>query len=328
MTKGYIGESFLVGREQETEHLRQIIESWMLGYRGAVMLTGDRLAGKTLFGELVTNRFFVGETIRLRPDAQLAVGGRRMNTTGNLAEALAFVEKYTVQTRPLVWIDDLERWWDKDCTLAENVRALSRYIDDYSGRIFFLVATSSAVYRHLDRYLELDRVFQSRIDLNRFSYEDTRQAILLRHGATHKVMVDASGEVISDAAFNKLVRRIYRATEGNVGDSINRWAYFTKRYDDERVYQPVGKRYQLPAFLSPETATLLTTILLEKRTRDYRLRRLFGPAYQRRYGSILQRLLRIGLVTRDNDGSLEITTSVVNEVGRMLDAEDYLTYGA
>ncbi|CAH1001742.1 hypothetical protein LEM8419_02648 [Neolewinella maritima] len=326
MTKGYIGESFLVGRERETAHMAQLVDSWRQGYRGAVVLTGNRLAGKTLFGEMITNRYFAGQTIRLQPNAPLTVQGRRTKTSGNLREALAFVQKYTLQSRPLVWIDDLELWWDKDHGLAENVRALGEHIDDYSGRIFYLVATTNAVYRHLDRFMELDRVFQTEINLDDFALDDMRQAVLLRHGATHKQMVNAQGEAISEAAFGQLVRRIYRATDGNVGDTINRWAYFTERYDDTRVYQPVGRRYTLPGFLTPDTATILSTLVLEKRSRDFRLRRLFGPAYAERYGSILQRLIRVGVVTRNNDGSLELAERIANDVGRMLDAEDYLTY--
>ncbi|PPK88730.1 hypothetical protein CLV84_1701 [Neolewinella xylanilytica] len=326
ITRGYIGESFLVGRDKETDHLRELVENWQFGYRGAVALTGERLAGKTLFGELVTNRFFPDDTIRLQPHATVTVQGRRTKTTGDLEAALSFVQKYTLQSRPLVWIDDLETWTDKATTFAANVRAMGRHIDDYSGRIFYLVSTSNAVYNHLSRYLDIDRVFQSEINLDNFSLPDMEQAVRIRHGATHKLLVDEDGEILSDAHFAKLVRRIYRATDGNVGDTINRWAYYTRRFDDDRVYQPRERRYALPGFLSPDTATLLSTILLEKRTRDYRLRKLFGPAYQERYASILQRLIRIGLVTRIADGSLEITESVVNDVGRQLEAEAYLTY--
>ena len=326
MTKGYIGESFLVGRDRETEHVRQLIENWRLGFRGSLALTGNRLAGKTLFGELITNRFFANDTIRLQPNSSLTVQGRRTRTTCDLGAALSFVQKYTVQSRPLIWIDDLELWADGETTLAANVRALGEHIDDYSGRIFYLVATTNAVYQHLNRFQELGRVFQSQINLDDFSLEHMQQAVRIRHGATHKVMVDADGEPVSEAAFARMVKRIYRATDGNVGETINRWAYFTERYDEEHVYQPRGRRYALPAFLSPDTATLLATILLERRVRDYRLRKLFGPAYQERYASILQRLLRIGLVTRTPDGHLEITESVVNDLGEMLESESYLTY--
>ncbi len=326
MTRGYIGESFLVGRERETEHLRQLVDNWKLGFRGSVILTGNRLAGKTLFGELITNRFFAGHTIRLQPNSSVTVQGRRTRTTCDLAAALSFVQKYTVHTRPLVWIDDLETWADGEAALASNVRALGEHIDDYSGRIFFLVATSNAVYQHLNRFLDLGRVFQSQINLDGFTLPDMEKAVRIRHGATHKVMVDADGEPVSEAAFAKMVKRIYRATGGNVGETINRWAYYTHRFDDERVYQPTGRRYSLPSFLSPDTATLLATVLLEKQVRDYRLRKLFGPAYQERYASILQRLLRIGLLTRVPDGSLEITESIANDIGGMLESEDYLKY--
>ena len=326
MTRGYIGESFLVGRESEIAHLRQLIDSWKLGFRGAVVLTGERLAGKTLFGELITNRFFAGETIRLQPNSTLTLQGRRTRTTGDLGAALSFVEKYTVQSRPLIWIDDLEFWTDKERTFAQNVRALGQHIDDHSGRIFYLVSTNNAVYHHLNRFLDINRVFQSEINLDTFSLPDMEQAVRIRHGATHKILVDEEGEPLSDAAFAKLVARIYRATDGNVGDTINRWAYFTRRYDDERVHQPVERRFALPSFLSPDSATLLATIFLEKRSRDYRLRKLFGPAYQERYASILQRLLRVGVVTRNADGSLEITESVVNDIGRQLEDDAYLNY--
>ena len=326
MTRGYIGESFLVGREREIAHLRQLLENWKLGFRGAVALTGQRLAGKTLFGELVTNRFFAGDTIRLQPHSTVTVQGRRTKTTGNLRAALNFIQKYTVQSRPLVWIDDLETWTDQETTFAANVRALGEHIDDYSGRIFYLVSTTNAVYRHLSKYLEIERVFQSEINLDDFALVDMEKAIRIRHGATHKVLVNEDGEIVSDATFAKMVRRIHRATDGNVGDTINRWAYFTRRYDEDSVHQPPFRRYSLPAILSPDTATLLSTVLLEKRTRDYRLRKLFGPAYQERYASILQRMIRIGLVTRNPDGTLEITESIVNDVGRLLEDEAYLTY--
>ncbi len=326
MTRGYIGESFLVGREREISHIQQLIENWRLGYRGAVIITGERLAGKTLFGELITNRFFAGETIRLQPNATVTVQGRRTKTTGDLEAALGFIQKHTVQSRPLVYIDDLESWTDKETTFAANVRALGEHIDDYSARIFFVVSTNNAVYHHLDRYLDIHRVFQAEINLDDFSLEDLERAIRIRHGATHKILVDEEGEPVSDAAFAKMVRRIYRATDGNVGDAINRWAYFTERYDEDRVHQPPGRRYSLPAFLSPDMATLLATLVLEKRTRDYRLRKLFGPAYQERYASILQRLIRIGLVTRNADGTIEIAESIVNDVARQLEDDAYLTY--
>lgn len=324
-TKGYVGESFLVGRDDEAEQVNAVIKNWRLGYRGAVILSGQRLAGKTLFGELVANRFFTSTTIRLRPNTSTTVFGRRLKTTGNLGEALDFIEKYALQSRPMIWIDDLETWWDKDITLGANVRELADHIDNNSGRIFYLVATTRAVYEHLNHFMDLAPVFQADINLDYFSLEEMQQALIVRHGATHKTLVDKDGEPMSESAFTKRVRRLFRAANGNVGDTLNMWAYLTEKYDEDSVTPSKSWRYSLPQFLTPEMATVLSTIFLEKRTNEYQLRQLFGPSFSTTYRSVLKRLLSIGILKRDNNGWLEISEPIVNDLGRLLEQEAYLT---
>ena len=324
MTKGYIGESFLVGRDTETGQMRRLVDNWRLGYRGAVMLTGRRLSGRSLFGEMISNRIFPNNVIRLVPNGVISVEGRRMHTRGKLLDALVFVQKHTIQTRPMIWIDDLELWWDNDTSLAENVAALASHIDNYSAKIFYLVSTTNAVYAHLNRFRDLDRIFQSEVNLDDFSLEDMQRAIRIRHGATHKTLVDQDGEPLSELAFNRMVKKLHRSGYGNVGDTLNRWAYMVEYCDEDRVTPSQTRRYRLPAFVNTDTGLLLTTIFLERRTNDYHLRKLFGPSFDQRYRSVLQRLLRVGLVTRSNDGWLSIRESVVTDVGRALENNGYL----
>jgi hypothetical protein len=324
MTKGYIGESFLVGREEETAHLKQLVNDWRHSYRGAVMLTGRRLSGRSLFGEMISNRIFPNNVIRLVPNGVISVEGRRMQTTGNLAEALTFVQKHTIQTRPMIWIDDLELWWDNEISLAENVAALSSHIDNYSAKIFYLVSTTNAVYAHLNRFRDLDRIFQAEVNLDDFSVEDMQRAIRIRHGATHKKLVDEEGEPLSELAFNRLVKKLHRTGHGNVGDTLNRWAFMVEYCDQDSVTPSLARRYRLPAFVNTDTGLLLTTIFLERRTNEYHLRKQFGPAFDRQYRSVLQRLLRVGLLTRSTDGWLSIRESVVTDVGRALENNGYL----
>jgi len=324
MTKGYIGESFLVGREAETAQMRSLVANWRQGYRGAVMLTGRRLSGRSLFGEMISNRIFPNNVIRLVPNGVISVGGRRMQTTGKLSEALAFVQKHTIHTKPMVWIDDLELWWDNNTSLAENVAALGAHIDNYSAKIFYLVSTTNAVYAHLNRFRDLDRIFQAEVNLDDFSVEDMQRAIRIRHGATHKKLVDQDGEPLSDLAFDRLVKKLHRSAYGNVGDTLNRWAFMMEFCNEDSVTPSQVRRYRLPAFVNTDTGLLLTTIFLERRTKDYHLRKLFGPSFDQRYRSVLQRMLRVGLITRSNDGWLSIRESVVTDVGRALENNGYL----
>lgn len=318
LTKGYIGESFVVGREDEMAHVRKIVNNWRLGFRGAVILSGKRFSGKSLFGELVANRHFIGHTVRLSPNEPLQVGGRRMTATTDLGEALNFIEKHTLGERQLIWLDDLELWADSNLPLSQNVRRLCRSIDSLSDRLFFMVSMSNWARKHLDRFHDMTEVFQAEISMDRMSAAEIRQAILIRHGATHRTLVDEEGKEITPQQFQKMTERIYKSSRGNIGDALNQWSASTFRMDEEKVTHLPMPGNALPNFLRPDSSILLRTLLLTKRTNEYQLRRFFGPAFKEKYGGILQRLIRTGLLTRQIDGWLELNEVAANEVGRLV----------
>lgn len=326
LTKGYIGESFWVGREKEQQHVKSIIEQWKLGYRGAISLSGQRFAGKTVFGELIAHQYFHEQTVRLSPNTMIRVGGRKMHTSYNLDEALAFVRKHTINQRALIWIDDLELWSDNNYTLGQNIRALKKQIDTYSSQLFFMVSMSSWFNAHLQQTHELDKVFQAEIKLDRMSLEEVRQAILIRHGATHKRLIDVEGNEATPNVYRKMTAKIYRAADGNIGESLNLWSYFTMKGTGEDVIHDFSNPYTLPDFFNSDIIALLHAIMLEKRSNEYRLRKLFGPAFSDKYRSILQRFFTTGLLIRQLDGWVELNEAAVNDVGRLLDKKGYLKF--
>jgi hypothetical protein len=326
MTKGYIGESFWVGRESELQRVKALVDQWTHGFRGAIAVTGQRFSGKTLFGELVAHRHFPENTIRLMPNQSIIVEGRRFMTTHNLGEVLNFVRKHTVNIRPMILIDDLEHWWDTTIPLSENVRSLRRYIDNYGGRHFVVVNMSNWLKHHLDQVYELDKVFQAEINMDEMRVQEVREAILIRHGATHKQLVDEEGKDITPAQFRKLTNQIYKTSEGNVGEALNRWTATISRYDEERVVQNFKGNFQLPDFINADNGMMLTALMMEKRTTEYHLRKLFGAAFNDKYRTILQRLISVGLLTRHLDGWLEINDAAVNDLGRLLEEKGYLKF--
>ncbi|MGK0363248.1 MAG: hypothetical protein ACI85O_000292 [Saprospiraceae bacterium] len=326
LTKGYIGESFRVGREEEVKRMEQLIEHWKMGYRGAVILTGQRFSGKTLFGDLTSNLFFENNTIRLHPDSEIEVLGRRFNTKRKLISALDFIKKYTLQSQSLIWLDNLELWSSADFTLSENVRALQQFIDDYSGRIFIVVSMSNALKAHLDKTHDLDRFFQAEINMDRMPKDDIARAIAIRHGATHKKIINDEQEEISLQVFTKLTDTIFRISEGNIGEALSNWSNSLEKISEKEVKLHGNPNYDLPDFITSDTAVLLSTILLKKRTNEYDLVRLFGPSFSKKYGNILQRLLSLGLLKRHLDGKLEITETAVNDIGRLLEKHRYLSF--
>lgn len=326
LTKGYIGESFWVGRQDELQHLERLIQDWRSGYRGAVALTGQRLSGKSLMGELISNRFFPQRTVRLSPQSSINVQGRRMMTSYDLEEALSFIRKHTLNTPYLVWIDDLELWRDHGTTLGKNVQALRRFIDDYGNHLFFLVSMGNCLRHHLERFFDLMKVFQAEINLDRMPQEDVREAIMIRHGATHKELLDNKEREVSPQQFRQMTAKVHKAAHGNIGEALNIWAFSTLAIDEDRVKHELLTLYELPDVMSQESALLLASVLLAKKTNEYRLRKLFGPAFSDKYRGVLQRLISIGLLRRAADDWLEITESAANDVGRLLEKKQYLKF--
>ncbi|MCB0551544.1 MAG: hypothetical protein KDD19_28525 [Phaeodactylibacter sp.] len=324
--KGYIGESFWVGREDKMQHIESIIDNWKKGFRGAVAITGKRFSGKSFFGEMVANRFFPENTIRISPGCVIQIQGRKLEVDYNLEEALEFIQKNSLHEHPLLWIDGLESWWNPSVPLNQNVRALRRYIDAYSGNLFFLVSLSNALSNHLQQLHNVGSLFQAELNMDLMPAEAVREAILIRHGATHMTLLNDQLQEASPQQFNRLASRVHRAANGNIGEALLRWALSVQKVDENSVFIHTPPEYALPDFLNPDTAVLLSAILMQKRTSEYQLRKLMGPPFSEKYVNILRRLLSVGLLTRHSDGWLEINEGAANAIGALLEHKDYIKY--
>lgn len=325
MTKGYIGSSFMVGREEELSHINEIIDNWKLGYRGSVMITGVRFSGKTLLAEVIAQSCFPDKTIKLVAGKRLKVGGRHIDPTYSLGKQLEFIEKYSLQDKVLVLIDDLQHWHDEAHSLLQNVRAMSKIIDKHSNKIFFVVCLNNWLKERLQCALNLESIFQAEINTDTLSFEELKRAILIRHSATHAELVNNEGRELNNKAVNKIIKNIYYETNGNVGESFMRWAHDIHMYDDDKVRYTFTD-HVLPQFLNSSSSILLITIITYGASNEYLLKRLFGPAFQEEYKPILQRLINIGVIQRTINGKLEIRQSIVNDIASLLEKYTSFTY--
>lgn len=328
LTKGYVGESFWVGRKDPLQHTENLINNWKKGFRGAIILTGARLSGRSFFGEMVANRYFPENTLKLKPETELEVEGRKLSVGYELEEALQFIKKYSLQSRPLIWIDDLELWCSPSISLGKNIRSLLELIDSHSHHMFFMVSMTNWAKARMDPFFKIDQAFQAKINLNRMAPQEIGEAILIRHGATHETLLDVKGMEVSPQKLRKLIKRIIGVADGNIGDALNLWAASIEKIegDKEKVRFQFRSIYGLPEFKGPDSLLLLSSILLEKQTNEYRLSKLYGPAFQHSYSHILQRLLNIGLVTRRADGMLQINELAVNDVAQFLFRMNYIKF--
>ena len=324
MTSGHIGESFWVGRDSLLKRLENLVDQWNHGFRGSVILTGDRFSGKTFFGDFAANRFFQKKIIRLAPNTSFDLSGRKFKTSYDLGSALDFVQKNALQSKMLIWLDDLEVWSSPEISLAQNVRMLKHFIDRYANHLFFLVSMSNWTKSHLEKMQEIGKAFQAEINLDSMSIPDIQKAIFIRHGATHKRLVDENGDEANLPSIKKMTKSIIKRSGNNIGESLRNWAVAARMVDEDRVRITAGSNYSLPDFINPDVGILLSSIMIEKYSNEYRLRKLFGSAFQTKYSHIIVRLIGIGILQRKMEGWIELNPVIVNQVGNWLENKNYL----
>ena len=323
LTSGYVGESFWVGRTNKIKRAQALIENWQQGFRGSILLTGKRLSGKSLFGERIANLHFANQTIRLFPDTTLSINGRKIEIGYDLNKALNLIKNNSRNRKVLVWIDNLELWWDINIPLNRNVRALKKFIDNNNHQLFFMVAMSDWLKAHLTTYHNLDRIFQAEIQMDKMSLTEIEQAIDIRHGATHKELIENDLSITINQ-FKKAVKPVYSHANGNIGESLHLWTAAIHKINESKVYYDFKATYGLPSFLNTDMATILTSIILQKRTNEYRLRKLFGPAFSSTYIGIIKRLLGTGVLHKRLDDWIEVNEVIANPLAEMLVNKKFL----
>lgn len=326
LTKGFVSTSFIVGREEEFQHAEQVIDNWRKGYRGSLLITGRRLSGKSLFGEMVANRCFDHRTIRLHPRSIFTVEGRKYETTCDLGQALEHIRRHTLTHPTLIWIDDLEAWWDGQHSYHQNGAALKYFLEHQGRNTFLMVSMGNNLRPRLDKLLDWNNLFFAHINLDKMSAADVREAILIRHSATHQELVNENGQELTPNEFKKLTQAIHSSSAGNIGEALNKWAFSSRYLDEDSVTNHFKTAFPLPDFLDPDLGILLSSIMMQRRTNESYLRRKFGPAFSPKYALLIRRMLSTGVLERGMDGWLEVNPIMVNDLGDLLQRKRYLRY--
>ena len=326
LVKGYIGESFVIGRRDELDHFRNVYNNWCKGYRGSILITGQRFSGKSLFAEYANIKVLDGKTIQLKPNMEYEINGRIFTATYDLKRTLGNITKHSHDTKPAVFIDDIELWYNKEVALSRNIRELTKIIDKYSSKIFFVMTMSNCLRHKMNSVYGLDRVFQTTINLDRMSLDEIRQVVSIRQGATHKNLLNAEERKITQEEFNKITNNLHHNVDGNVGDALSKWAAATRYHDVNSVILTDSPVFSIPDIEHKDTLLLLETIIMSRKTNEYYLNKYFGESFKRTYSTLLQRLINVGLVTRNVDNLIQVNPKVVNDVGRLLERKHYLTF--
>ena len=317
MSKNFIGDLFLVPRKKSEEKLKTIIEQWHGGFNKAVLIVGERLSGRSTFLDYTSKKFFGKNIVSLKPNSNSTIDGRKFSTTYDLKEALSYVKNNNAKnTKPIILIDDLELWRDNEHSLLTNVRALINFIETESDDTFVMVATTEFLHDHLNQRLNFSKTFGHTINISEAESQEITEAILLRHGAAHRELINEDSEKISSKNIQSLTHKICKETHFNFGDTLQSWTYNTFVQENEKVMFEKSY-YEFLDFFTQKEIIILKQALIFKKITEYGLKRVTSMSYDD-YKSAIRRLINVKVLVRSVNGELYINPVVVNDITRII----------
>lgn len=321
LNKKFIGDLFLVPRKVQEQKLKHIVEQWNQGFNKSVLVSGDRLSGRSTFLDYSAKKFFGKDIVTLKPNSDATIDGRKFKTTFDLKEALQYVKNNNIQsTRPIILIDDLEMWRDAEYSLLYNIRALMNFIETESDDALVMASTTSISIKQLDNRLNFSSTFTHTINVNDADEDEIVDAILIRHGAAHRDLISEDLEIISNSKLRVLAHKLAKQNNYNLGNTLQSWTFNTFVQDnDEVVFK--DSYYEFLDFFTAQEVIILKQALVFHHISEYSIKSFTTSAFDTEYKSALRRLMNTKVLLRNMSGNLYINPVVVNDVTTIINSK-------
>ena len=317
LNKNFIGDLFILSRNIQEQTFLKAKTDWENGFNKAIIVNGNPLSGKTTFLEQIALKSFKKNSVFLEVNSTISFKGRKFKTANNLEEALLNIKKNLSGERPLLVIDDLELWQDDAHSLLKNTRALLKFIESEANNILVIVSVSSKMQKLLDQRLPFSRGFSTTISTSKSSFEEIYKAVLLRHGASHKVLVNQKKEILSTKQIENQIVKLARDSSYNIGQALQSWTYGTTMIEDNQVLYD-NKALPFKDFFSLEEIIVLKFIFLNKKSNELKLKTLVGNRFENTYKSSLKRLTNLKVLLRNQEAQLYINPVLINDIKDIL----------
>lgn len=317
LNKNFVGDLFLVDRPEEEKKISQYVGIWQSGIHKSILVLGNPLSGKSTFLEKIAKEHFGKQVLFLKPDCDTVSEGRKFRTTKDLREALKQVKKSIYNSRPAVIIDDLEVWRSKEHPFLENVQALLDFVDLESDHVFMMVSVSEMMKKHLDHRLPFSNTFSNHINIGQADFNTIYKAILLRNGASHRILVDENENVLTDKQIEQNIRRLCRTLDFNLGEVLQAWTYGTTMIADNKVIYK-DRQVEFADFFTSKELLVLKYVALYTYVTEIILMDFLGKRFDRTYKASLRRLINTKVLLRDEIGELRINTVLAHDIRELL----------
>jgi amino acid transporter len=326
-----ISEDFWISRQKDEDMFRTAINRINSGYKGGIMIIGDRNSGKTTFCRYTTDKLFGKERINhLFPISTgstqvsdfIAELSKTTGTQGNLHEIMDAQNPGSVFV-----IHDLELWWERSLDGCEVIKLLINLIKEYSKRFIFVVNLNPFAFDLINKMVSLQEVFISIIHLEPFDSKEIQEMIMRRHRSSGLkfILKKNEEEGLSDISIANLFNKYFNFSEGNPGTALKAWLVNIIKISEKGIIMryPHLPDMKVLSEIDDDWKAFLIQLILHKRLTFSRFDKIFGQDEARTHG-IISALLRTGLIEERSEDLFIVNTFIEPYLIRSLKREELL----
>ena len=323
--KQMINRDFLVDRMYEMDSASRIVDLYNQGYRGGMLVLGERYSGKSTLSHSIASTYFERQNIyQVFPPERGSIDSAEFRN--RLTEAVQLNGNYdtlfnSLPKKSVVIFHDLELWWERSPDGFVVIDELTNLIDRYGDSCFFIVNAGTYGFHFINRLKPIENTFIGAIKCQQFDSEELQKAILLRHrssGLTFELDNHAE-EDVSKLRLAKLFNKYFDITDGNIGQAMHYWISNIKRVQSRTLYitTPIDVNDITIDKLDSDWLIILQQFMLHKHLTPERFERIPGSNGTTDM-TLLESLKRSGLIRESQPGVLHINPYLQPLVTRRL----------
>jgi len=303
---GELDPALWTEREEVIETTKRAVEAFRQGFAGALVVTGERSAGKSSLSTVIAAEHARGgRTHHVYPPAggtvDIEVFQRTMQVAlrqqGPLDEGIAALPAGTA-----VILHDIEMWWERRPGGTAVLSRLLQLIENHGDRVLFILNLNIHAFRFIDRLLPLSDRALAVLECGPLDASQLRDAIIGRHTSTGlKFQLDGREEhALGDWRRARLFSRYFDYARGSIGVALRAWMVHIQAFKDDTLLIESPENFDHEVFyrLRAPWVALVIELILHREVTMARLKRLVGVDAIST-DSTIRTLQRMGLVVVD-----------------------------
>jgi len=305
----------ITNRTSELLKLETATQRIDTGINTGILILGEALSGKSFLANHFINHQLKGKVYRIKTPLNKSIDKTILtnafqSTTGLKDNINKILNK--VDGKSIFLFEDIEQWWLKTKDGAVLLDEISRLIEKFGSRHYFVLTANIHAYQALKPTTTLADNLISTVILNPLTSADLVNVLKTRHelGGLHFVYKDTEEQFFSESKIEKFYSKFHSTSKGNVGLALRQWLANIESSDENKITMSSVKTYKLPTFTDEIWKNILYQFHIHKNLSRTELYELYGTKNKPWINRTIASMLKAGLLKTVEKNTFEIHPEV------------------